>query len=78
MQVVIVLVPPWKIALRTSATTSGRYSWRLKHSDKERYGYIGQLAAVGNLPLVELFIEIVKYPLWNIETCSLLLLEESV
>ena len=68
MQVVIVLVPPGKIALRTSATTSGRYGGRLKHPDKESYGYVGQLAAVGNLPVIEFFIEIVKYPLRNIET----------
>ena len=68
MQVVIVLVPPGKIALRTSATTSGRYGRRIKHPDKECYGYVGQLAAVGNLPVVELFVEIVKYPLRDIET----------
>ena len=68
MQVVIVLVPPGKIALRTSATTSGRYGGRLKHPDKESYGYVGQLAAVGNLPVIVFFIEIVKYPLRNIET----------
>ena len=68
MQVVIVLVPPGKIALRTSATTSGRYGGRIKHPDKDSYGYVGQLAAVGNLPIVELIVEIVKYPLRNIET----------
>ena len=68
MQVVIVLVPPREIALRTSATTSGRYGWRIKHTNKDSYGYVGQLAAVGNLPVVELFIEIVKYPLRDIET----------
>ena len=68
LQVVIVLVPPGEIALRTSATTSGRYGGRIEHPDKECYGYVGQLAAVGNLPVVELFIEIVKYPLRDIET----------
>ena len=68
MQVVIVLVTPGKIALRTSATTSGRYGGRLKHPDKECYGYVGQLAAVGNLPVVELFVEVVKYPFRDIET----------
>ena len=67
MQVVIVLVPPGEIALRTSAATSGRYGRRIKHPDKECYGYVGQLAAVGNLPVVELFVEIVKYPLRDIE-----------
>ena len=55
MQVVIILVPPGEIALRASATTSGRY------------GYVGQLAAVGNLPIVELIVEIVKYPIRDIE-----------
>lgn len=65
MQIVIVLVPPEKIALRTSATTSGRYGGHLKHPDKECYGYVDQLAAVGNLPLVELFVEVVKYPFRN-------------
>ena len=45
MHVVIVLVSQGRIALRTSATTFGRYGGRLKHSDKERYGYAGQLAA---------------------------------
>ena len=55
MQVVIVLVPPGEIALRIFATTSGRY------------GYVGQLAAVGNLPIVELIVEIVKYPIRDIE-----------
>mgnify|MGYP007133202276 CR=1 FL=1 len=68
MQVVIFLAPPGEIALRTSSTTSGRYGWRIKHPDKDSYGYVGQLAAVGNLSVVELFIEIVKYPLRNIET----------
>ena len=68
MQVVIFLVPPGEVALRTSATPSGRYGGRLKHPDKESYGYVGQLAAVGTLPVVELFIEIVKYPLRDIET----------
>ena len=68
LQVVIVLVPPGEIALRTSATTSGRYGWRIKHTNKECNGYVGQLAAVGNLPVVELFIEIVKYPLRDVET----------
>ena len=68
MQVVIVLVPPGKIALRTSATTSGRYGRRIKHTNKDSYGYVGQLAAVSNLPLVELIVEIVKYPLRDIET----------
>ena len=68
MQVVIVLVTPGEIALRPSATTSGRYGGRIKHPDKDSYGYVGQLAAVGNLPVVELFVEIVKYPLRDIET----------
>ena len=45
MHVVIVLVSQGRIALRTSATTFGRYGGCLKHSDKERYGYAGQLAA---------------------------------
>ena len=70
MQVVIVLVPPGEIALRTSATTSGRYGGRIKHTDKDSYGYVGQLVAVGNLPIVELIVEIVKHPLRNIETLS--------
>ena len=71
MQVVIVLISSGKI-LRTSDTTSGRYGGRFKHPDKECYGYVGQLAAVGNLPVVELFVEIVKYPIRDIETlfCS--------
>lgn len=68
----IILVPPRKIALRTSATTSattsGRYGWRIKHTNKDSYGYVGQLAAVGNLPIVELIVEIVKHPLRNLET----------
>ena len=64
MQVVIVLVPPGEIALRTSATTSSRF----KHPDKECYGYVGQITAVGNLPVVELIVEIVKHPLRDIET----------
>ena len=68
MQVVIILVPPGEIALRTSATTSGRYSGRIKHPDKECYGYVGQLTAVGNLPVVELFVEIVLNALRDIET----------
>lgn len=68
MQVVIVLVPPGEIALRTSATTSGRDDRRVKHPDKDSYGYVGQITAVGNLPVVEFFVEIVKYPLRNIET----------
>ena len=68
MQVVIILVPPGEIALRTSATTSGRYGRRIKHPDKDSYGYVGQITAVGNLPVVELFVEIVKYPLRDIET----------
>lgn len=68
MQVVIVLVPPGEIALRTSATTSGRHGGRIEHSDKECYGDVGQLAAIGNLPVVELFVEIVKYPLRDVET----------
>ena len=68
LPVVIVLVPPGKIALRTSATTSGRHGGRIEHSDKECYGYVGQITAVGNLSVVKLFIEIVKYPLRNIET----------
>ena len=68
MQVVIILVPPRKIALRTSATTSDRYGRRLRHPDKDSYGYVGQITAVGNLPVVELFVEIVKYPLRDIET----------
>ena len=68
MQVVIVLVPPGEIALRTSATTSSRYGWRIKHPDKDSYGYVGQLTAVGNLPIVELIVKVVKYPLRNIET----------
>ena len=57
MQVVIVLVPPGEIALRTSATTSGRYGWRIKHTNKDSYGYVGQLTAVGNLPVVEFFVD---------------------
>ena len=68
MQVIIVLVPPGEIALRTSTTTSGRYGGRIKHTNKDSYGYVSQITAVGNLPIVELFVEIVKYPLWNIET----------
>lgn len=46
MQVVIILVPPVKIALRTSATTSDRYGGRIKHTNKDSYGYVGQIAAV--------------------------------
>ena len=48
--------------------TYGRYGWRIKHTNKDSYGYVGQLAAVGNLPIVELIVEVVKYPLRDIET----------
>ncbi len=64
MQVVLVFVAPRKVALRTS---SGGYGGRIKYPDKECHGHVGQLAAVGNLPVVELLVEAVEYLLRNIE-----------
>ena len=58
-QVVIVLVLPRKIALRTSVTTSDRYDWRIRHPDKKCYGHVGQLAAIGIFPVIELFAKVV-------------------
>ena len=60
MQDVFVLVASREAALRTSSAVSGRYVGRIKHSEKEYYVYVGQFAAVGNPPVVELFVETVK------------------
>ena len=59
-QDVLVLVASRDVALRASSAVSGRYVGRIKHSEKESYVHVGQFAAVGNLPVVELFVETVK------------------
>ena len=66
MQVVIVLASPRKVALRASA--SGRYGGRIEHPDKQRHSHVGQLAAVGNLPVVKLLVEEIEYWFRNIKT----------
>lgn len=58
--VVLVLVASRDVALRASSAVSGRYVGCIKHSEKESYVHVGQFAAVGNLPVVELFVETVK------------------
>lgn len=67
LPVVLVLVAPFEVALRASATASGRYGGRIKHLDKECHVHVGQLVAV-NLPVAELLVDEVEYRLWNIKT----------
>ena len=67
----IVLVSPRKVALRTSATSTGCYIRRIKQSDKNSYRHIGKLLTIGNKSVIKLVIETVKHFSWNIESVFL-------
>ncbi len=78
LQIVFVLVSPRKVALRTSATTSSRYIWRIKQSDKYSYSHIGKFLTVGNKPVIKFVIETVKYFFRNIESMFLAFISKDI
>ena len=78
LQIVFVFISPWKLALRTSATSAGCYIRRIKQSDKNSHGHISQFMRVGNEPVIKFVVETVKHFFRNIELVFLIFMGKGV